>query len=108
MSTRAPVGIERTILCATRFWSFDAPSRGPTLPTLSRGVRSVVRKQGYSGPEVEKAMRRLEREGFISRGGRGGARTVALTAKGGRVGCAGVSLSPWTDPQYSGSRLRGT
>lgn len=103
---REKVGIERTVLCATRFWSMTR-SRGATTPTLLKGVRSVVRKQGFSGPEVSKALTKLERAGFIKTGGAHSAKTIALTPKGGKVGCATVKLAPWTNDGYPGSRLKG-
>lgn len=109
---RERVGVDRTILCATRFWSIDSTIRGgyakgPTTPTLLRGVRSVVRKQGFSGPEVTAALRRLERGGFVKLGGQRSGKTIALTAKGGKVGCSTVSLAPWTDDGYPGASLSG-
>lgn len=110
-SARSPVGIERTLLCATRFWSADSSSRGypkgKTTPTLLRGVRHVVREQGFKGPEVTAAIRRLERDGFVKLGGQGTGKTIALTDSGGRVGCSTVRLSPWTDEGYPGAALRG-
>lgn len=107
---RERVGIHRTILCATRFWAWygdEGQRRGPTTPTLLKGVRGVVRKQGYSGPEVEKALRELKSKGFVAIGGAHSAKTIALTAKGGKVGCERVKLAPWTNDPYPGANLRG-
>jgi len=111
MAERKRVGVERTILCATRFWSHVPGidyAKGATRGTLSRSVRNVVRKQGYSGPAVERGMRKLEKGGFIATGGKGVGKTIALTEKGGRVACGTVKLAPWTDSQYPGSQLRGS
>lgn len=107
---RERASIHRTILCATRFWAWhgdEGQRRGPTTPTLLQGVRGVVRKQGYSGPEVEKALRSLKSKGFVAIGGARSAKTIALTPKGGKVGCATVKLAPWTNDEYPGSDLRG-
>ncbi len=99
---RERVGLARTILCATRFWS-----QSPSTPTLLKGVRAVVRKQGFSGPEVGKTLHALERGGFVKTGGRYSGRTIVLTEKGNRVGCANVRLAPWTNDGYPGANLRG-
>ena len=99
---RERVGIERTILCATRFWGL-----GPTTPTLLKGVRNVVRKQGFSGPEVSKALTKLERGGFVKVAGRHSAPTIVLTPKGNKVSCGTVKLAPWTNDEYPGSQLSG-
>ncbi len=107
---RQKVGIERTFLCATRFWAHGPPGRTRyqgTVPTLLKGVRNVVRKQGYTGPQVEKAVRKLARQGFIELGGKHSGKTVRLTDKGGRVGCGTVKLAPWTNDEYPGAALRG-
>jgi hypothetical protein len=103
---RERVGIERTILCATRFWSMTR-ARGATTPTLTKGVRSVVRKQGFKPEQIDRALRKLESGGFIKTGGARSAKTIALTEKGGRVGCSTVKLAPWTNDEYPGSKLRG-
>lgn len=124
---RERVGLERTILCATRFWGggeYDASGpgwnktkwkRGATTPTLAQGVKHVVRKQGYRTAVIDKAIRKLAKGGFLVIGpghqGYGAKtksiRTLALTEKGGKVGCATVKLAPWTDDRYPGSRLEG-
>lgn len=124
---RERVGLERTILCATRFWGggeYDPGgrgwnktkwSKGATTPTLAKGVKHVVRKQGFATASIDKAIRKLAKGGFLDIGpGHQGygtktksIRTLALTAKGGRVGCATVKLAPWTDDEYPGSRLAG-
>lgn len=102
MAKRRKATLERTILCATRFWGVDE-----SVPTLRQGVRHVVRKQGFSSPEIVRAERKLIREGKLRAAGKGTGATLALTPKGGRVSCSTVRLSPWTDPQYPGSALRG-
>lgn len=104
---RERVGLERTILCATRFWSVARAARGTTTPTLARGVLDVVRRQGFSSTQISAAMRKLKRGGFIKTGGTRSGRTIALTEKGGRVGCARVRLAPWTDDGYPGASLHG-
>ena len=118
MSTRHVVGVERTILCATRFWSGPSSNFGPykgrgqgTTMTLVDGVKHVARKQGHSAETVRKALKRLEKGGFIEMRYRSyGSKVpvaVRLTSKGGRVGCSTVKLAPWTDDPYPGSALRG-
>jgi hypothetical protein len=124
---RERVGLERTILCATRFWGggeYDASGsgwnktkwkRGATPPTLAKGVKNVVRKQGFATASIDKAIKKLAKGGFldIGPGHQGyGAKTksistLALTAKGGKVGCGTVKLAPWTNDEYPGSRLQG-
>ena len=115
MTARHHVGVDRTILCATRFWSVDAPNykgRGQgTVMTLLDGVKHVARKQGHSSETIRKAIKRLEKGGFIEIRYRShGSKVpvaVRLTSKGGRVGCSTVKLAPWTNDEYPGSALRG-
>lgn len=120
MATRHKVGVDRSLLCTVRFWSHQNTGtwqRGATTPTLLEGVKNVLRKEPkagaqygwqrrFSAAEINAAVKRLERGGFVVVGG-GLHKTIALTEKGGRVGCASVKLAPWTDPQYPGSALRG-
>lgn len=117
MSERKHVGAERTILCAVRFWGggrYDASS-GQTVwskgamphGTLLKGVKHVVREQGFATATINKALRKLERIGAVEIAGRAHAKTVRLTEKGGRVSCSTVKLAPWTNDEYPGSRLAG-
>lgn len=109
MAARHKVGVERTLLCAVRLWSIDGMIGGRnvgTTPTHARAVRQVVRKQGYTSAQIATAERRLIRGGFVKMGG-GHHKTIALTPKGGRVGCATVKLAPWTNEGYPGATLRG-
>lgn len=106
---RKKATIERTILCATRFWSFGPMARtADRIPTLRQGVRHVVRKQGFTSDQITRAERKLVREGKLVAKGSGSGATLVLTDKGDRVGCSTVRLSPWTDKQYPGSRLSGS
>jgi hypothetical protein len=82
-----------TLLCAIRFWGVS-----PGVPTLRRGVRHVVRKQGVSPAEIDRAERALVRGGLIQLSGKRSGRAVALTPKGMRVAsraCPNVHLPPW-------------
>lgn len=120
MAAREHVGVERTILCATRFWGGGRynPS-GPgwnktswskgAMPhgTLLQGVKHVVRKQGFTTAAINKALRKLEKIGAVEVGGRAHGKTIRLTEKGGKVGCSTVKLAPWTNDEYPGSRLQG-
>lgn len=121
MTERKHVGVERTILCAVRFWGggrYDASS-GPgwnktvwsrgAMPhgTLLKGVKHVVRKQGFATATIDKALRKLEKIGAVEIGGRAHGKSIRLTEKGGRVGCSTVKLAPWTNAEYPGSRLAG-
>ncbi len=105
---QAPTGrrrssVKHTLLCATRFWSID----DGTTPTLSSGVRSVVRRQGFSTAEINKAERELVKSGRIEVAGRGTGKTIKLTSAGSRVRCSMVSLAPWTNAGYPGAALAG-
>lgn len=73
-------------------------------PTLSSGVRHVVRRQGFTPAEIDRAERELVREGKLEVDRRG-AKSLRLTDKGNTVSCANVKLSPWTDDPYPGSAL---
>jgi len=106
-TSRWHVGVERTLLCATRFWSLGGERGKATTPTLLQGVRSVVRKQGHKPAEIDAAIRRLEKKGLIEVSGARTAKTIRLTTTGGKVGCATVRLSPWTDDGYPGANLSG-
>jgi len=83
------------LLCATRFWALR---HSPTTPTLRSGVRHVVRKQGVSPGEIDRAERSLVKRGLLARGGARSSATIALTQKGlkltGRA-CPRVDLPPW-------------
>lgn len=83
------------LLCATRFWALrDAP----TTPTLRSGVRHVVRKQGVSPAEIDRAEKTLVKRGLLARGGARAGSTLALTAKGLRLtgrACPRIELPPW-------------
>lgn len=107
MSARYHTGVERTLLCATRFWSMTKTRNTATVPTLLQGVKHVVRKQGFSAAAINGAIKKLEAKGLITTGGVRSGKTIALTSQGGRVGCATVRLSPWTDDGYPGASLEG-
>lgn len=105
---RRKASIEKTLLCATRFWGFGP--MGPhqdRIPTLRAGVRHVVRKQGFTSAEIARAERKLVREGKLVAKGKGTGASLVLTDKGDRVSCRSVRLSPWTDAPYPGARLAG-
>lgn len=109
---RERVGLDRTILCAVRFWSVSRGperwSKGPTIHTLLPGVKKVVRMQGYTTEQINKALKKLEKGGFIETKRAGATHaSIRLTDKGGRVGCARVKLAPWTNDEYPGAALRG-
>ena len=106
-TSRYHTGVERTLLCATRFWSMTKTRGTATVPTLLSGVRHVVRKQGFTPAAIDKALKKLEAKGLVVTGGARTAKTIALTAQGGRVGCATVRLSPWTDNGNPGAQLEG-
>lgn len=119
MSTRTKHDAKKTLLCATRFWSIDHSMTGKwqetnkgTTPSFRHAIRHVVRKQGFSSSEIEKAEQQLVKDGLLIRGGGGSARpyarpTLALTPKAASVSCARVKLAPWTDAAYTGSTLTG-
>ncbi len=83
------------LLCATRFWSLRG---SPTTPTLRAGVRHVVRKQGVTPREIDKAERILVRRGLVELSYGTKASTLRLTPKGlkltGRA-CPRIDLPPW-------------
>ncbi len=83
------------LLCATRFWALRSH---PTTPTLRSGVRHVVRKQGVSPSEIDRAEKTLVKRGLIVRGGQRSGASIALTEKGLRVtgrACPRIDLPPW-------------
>lgn len=104
MPPRRKASAKTTLLCATRFWSQGWRERSNATPTLSSGVRHVVRKQGFTPKQIDAAERALVREGKLEVG-RGGAKSLRLTDKGNRVSCTSVKLSPWTDDPYPGKDL---
>jgi hypothetical protein len=113
--------VTKTYLCAVKFWSgaYDRGSGGyhsskpqpdgGGLTPLRAGVRHVVRKQGFSPAEMNRAERALLREGKIEQPHRN---AVRITAAGRRVSCRTTKLTPWTDKgypantQFAGSRRR--
>jgi hypothetical protein len=101
---RRKADVKTTLLCATRFWSLGWRERDNRTPTLSSGVRHVVRRQGFTPKEIDRAERELVREGKLEVG-RGGAKSLRLTDAGNRVSCANVKLAPWTDDPYPGAAL---
>lgn len=105
--TRKKASIERTILCATRFWSMGWRTRDNKIGTLRGGVRHVVRKQGFTTAAIVKAERALVKAGKIELKGKGSGATIRLTDRGNRVSCARVKLAPWTNAKYKGSELTG-
>jgi hypothetical protein len=108
MPKRRKAGVKKTLLCATRFWSIDWRTKDNRIATLRAGVRKVVRTQGYTSKQIDKAERDLVREGKLEIGGRGTGKTLRLTDKGNRVGCRTVKLSPWTDsPRAANTLLEG-
>lgn len=114
MGKRVKASVKKTLLCATRFWGIEHSLTGKwkqegksTLPTLRSGVRHVVRKQGFSSAEIEKAERQLVSEGLLVRGGQNQGASLALTAKASKVSCSTMKLAPWTDDPYPGSTLDG-
>lgn len=104
MSNRRKADVKKTLLCATRFWSLGWREHDNSTPTLSSGVRHVVRRQGFTSKEIDRAERALVREGKLEVS-RSGAKSLRLTDKGNRVSCANVKLSPWTDDPYPGAAL---
>ena len=104
MAARQRKNAKTTLLCATRFWSLGWRERDNSTPTLSSGVRHVVRKQGFTPKQIDAAERALVREGRLEVG-RSGAKSLRLTDKGNRVNCTSVKLSPWTDDPYPGKDL---
>jgi hypothetical protein len=96
--------VKTTLLCATRFWSMGWRDRDNSTPTLSTGVRSVVRRQGFTPDEINRAERELVQEGKLAVHRRG-TKSLQLTDKGNRVDCSNVRLSPWTDDPYPGAAL---
>lgn len=84
-----------TLLCATRFWALRS---SPTTATLRSGVRHVVRKQGFSPAEIDRAERTLIKRGLLRRGGARSGSSLALTERGFKItsrACPRVSLAPW-------------
>jgi len=108
MPKRRKAGVKKTLLCATRFWSTGWRENDNRLGTLRAGVRKVVRTQGYTPKQIDKAERDLVREGKLEVSGRSSGKELRLTNKGNRVGCATVKLAPWTAPQHPGSMLKGS
>lgn len=104
---RRKADVKRTLLCATRFWSLGWKARDNSTPTLRAGVRHVVRKQGFTPAEIDKAERELVREGKLEVAGVRSGKTLRLTDKGNRADCKLVKLAPWTDSQYPGAALTG-
>lgn len=104
MSTRRKADAKTTLLCATRFWSLGWREHDNKTPTLSAGVRTVVRRQGFTPKQIDQAERALVREGKLEVG-RSGAKSLRLTDKGNKVSCKHVKLAPWTDDQYPGAAL---
>lgn len=102
--SRRKADVKTTLLCATRFWSLGWRKHDNSTPTLSAGVRSVVRRQGFTPKEIDKAERELVREGKLEVN-RSGAKSLRLTDKGNQVRCANVKLAPWTDDPYPGRAL---
>jgi hypothetical protein len=92
--------VRATLLCAIKFWSIDD---GKTA-TLRSGVRSVVRKQGFTPAAIDRAERELAREGKIQVGGTRSGKTLKLLDD---VNCSTVKLAPWTDDGYPGASLSG-
>jgi hypothetical protein len=107
MAKRRRAGVKKTLLCATRFWSLGWRKKDNSIGTLSDGVRHVVRKQGFTTVEINKAERELVREGKIETKGKGTGKTVRLTDRGNKVSCGSVELAPWTDSDHPGSALDG-
>lgn len=87
---------DTTLLCAVRFWSV-----APGVSTLRAGVRTVVRRQGFSSAEIDAAERRLIAAGLYERTGK----TVKLTPAAASRSCKRVSLVPWTNDGHPGARL---
>lgn len=89
---------ETVLLCATRFWGIGKATGSYTTPTLRAGVRSVVRKQGLSPAEIDRAERALVKRGYLRKGGKRSGASLALTEKGAKVSarvCKRVELPPW-------------
>lgn len=119
MATRTKKSAARTLLCATKFWShcYDGGGGDILAPlfnkpegcvsTLRRGVRSVVRRQGFTPKQIDAAERFLVKNGFLERRNNRSASSLRVTQKGRRVSCSTTNLAPWTDSQYPGSRLSG-
>ena len=105
MPTRRKADVKKTLLCATRFWSTGWRERDNRIATHSSGVRHVVRRQGFTTKQIERAERDLVREGKLEKTGPGYGRTLRLTDKGNKVSCSTVRLSPWTDQPYPGAAL---
>lgn len=102
---RRKANVKTTLLCATRFWSLGWRDRDNSTPTGSSGVRHVVRKQGFTTDEINRAERELIREGKLEVGGKKHGKTLRLTDAGNRVSCTNVKLAPWTDDPYPGAAL---
>lgn len=98
---RQAAPVRTTLLCAVKFWSVDKTGK---TPTLRRGVRHVVRKQGFSPAAIDRAERELVREGKLAVGGARSGKTLKLLDD---VSCSTVKLSPWTDDGYPGASLDG-
>ena len=98
---RRAAPVRTTLLCAIKFWS--ASKDGKT-PTLRRGVRHVVRTQGFSPAAINRAERELVREGKIAIGGARMGKTIRLLDD---VSCGAVKLSPWTDDGQAGASFSG-
>jgi hypothetical protein len=104
---RSRADVKTTLLCATRFWSLGWREHDNRIPTLRSGMRHVVRKQGFSPSEIDRAERELIRDGKLEASGQRKGKSLRLTNEGNRVSCAAVELSPWTDDSYPGSALSG-
>lgn len=105
MPPRRKADVKKTLLCATRFWSFGWREHDNSTPTLRHGVRGVVRRQGFTPAQIDRAERELVREGKLEVGGRYSGKTLRLTDKGNQVSCTNVKLTPWTDDPYPGAAL---
>jgi hypothetical protein len=103
--SRQKADVKTTLLCATRLWSLGWREKDNSTPTLSRGVRYVMRRQGFSPAEISRAERELVREGKLEISGRKSGKALRLTDKGNAVSCARVALAPWTDDEYTGTQL---
>lgn len=105
MARRRKADVKKTLLCATRFWSIGWREHDNRTATSSSGVRHVVRKQGFTTGEINRAERELIREGKLEVSGKKHGKTLRLTDAGNRVSCSSVRLAPWTDDQYPGAAL---
>jgi len=112
MAKRKQASAERTLLCAVKFWSGYGSPTSPFYKKLASATRRTVRAVargagGFSKQEIDQAETDLIYNGYLKVAGLPGRRALELTGKGKRRSCKTVSLSPYTDPQYPGSRLEG-